>query len=97
MEATGQNKSDSAILASPWLSANGKPSCFSFYYHMNGRDMGRMAVALGQNLIWSVNGSKGNQWNSVSITVTVTAKSQVNIHVVSIANCKSRQVVKTSR
>ena len=77
MEATGSNQSDSAILASPVLSGNGKPSCFSFYYHMNGSGMGRMAVAAGSNIVWVIAGSRGSHWNSAYITLNVTSSFQV--------------------
>ena len=44
---------------------------------MNGSGMGRMAVALGHNIIWTVAGSQGDQWNLVSINLNVTSRSQV--------------------
>lgn len=77
MEATGHNQSNTAILASPLLPGTGKPSCFSFYYHMNGSGIGRMAVAVGGSLVWLIDGSHGSRWNSVSITVNFTGNSQV--------------------
>ena len=84
MEASAPRRpNDTARLVSPQISDN-SPRCLSFYYHMYGMHINLLNVYLkspsqrGQgNLVWSMQGTQGNQWKRATVNVSPNGPYQV--------------------
>lgn len=78
-----RHPNDTARLVGPQISDNA-PRCLSFYYHMYGMHIYLLNVYMkssgqqGQgNLIWSMQGTKGNRWNRATINIAPNGPYQV--------------------
>ena len=76
----------SAILISLELNLK-EPSCFFFYYHMFGRDVGKLHIQAhyGNNTVftvWSKDGNQGNTWflGKVAMETNIKKVAIVGIH-----------------
>ena len=61
--------------------------CFTFYYHMYGRDMGSLRVNLrfknGTEVNrWNITGNQGDRWQSARISVENPEDFQVSVYIV---------------
>jgi hypothetical protein len=88
--STGQIGSNAtAILESGCFDLSGKSSAtFAFKNHMNGNNIGSLTAQATTNdgatwtNIWSVSGSQGNQWNSVSVDLASYLGSTIKLRLV---------------
>lgn len=78
-----RHPNDTARLVSP-LITDSAPRCLSFYYHMYGMHIYLLNVYMkssGQqglgNLIWSMQGTKGNQWRRATVNIASNGPYQV--------------------
>jgi hypothetical protein len=75
-EATGNSPSKTAILNTPCFDfAHVQKPVLSFYYHMNGSQMGSLKVEVGVNgsdytQVWSQSGDQSNAWKLVTLDLT---------------------------
>ena len=59
------------------------PKCFRFYYHMSGRQIGRLDVLLqirgyySEYLMWRKSGEQGNQWRQANVEIGYSGEFQV--------------------
>ncbi|CAG5126615.1 unnamed protein product, partial [Candidula unifasciata] len=75
---------DSARLISPTFISVSEDICLNFFYHMYGQSMGTLNVRLrtGPNfkalnqVIWTMSGDLGNQWNIGEVTIPAVMISQ---------------------
>eukprot|EP00794_Sanderia_malayensis_P012677 gene12677-13978_t len=63
---------DTARLVSPIVTA--PTVCFSFYYHMFGQHVGSLKVSTSSSVkagdaLWNMEGSQGNKWKKVELTI----------------------------
>ncbi|TCP27860.1 putative secreted protein (Por secretion system target) [Tenacibaculum skagerrakense] len=88
--STGQIGSNAtAILESGCFDLSGKSSAtFAFKNHMNGTNIGSLTAQATTNdgatwtNIWTVSGSQGNQWNSVSVDLASYLGSTIKLRLV---------------
>ena len=72
---------DKAILISPVIPAG--QACLKFYYHMNGKDIGKLKLKLFSNnsyvkgTPWRKRGNQGNQWKEAKISISINRPYQV--------------------
>jgi hypothetical protein len=84
-EATGNSPFKTAILNSPCLDfSHLKNPALSFYYHMNGAEMGSLEVEVGVNgnnyaQVWSLSGDQSNSWKKAVIDLSAYEGSVVKI------------------
>ncbi|XP_047128245.1 MAM and LDL-receptor class A domain-containing protein 1 isoform X1 [Hydra vulgaris] len=67
-----RKRNDNAILRSPLYPANSKGSCFNFWYHMYGQDIGSLNIyvgKLGSVPAWNLTSDQGNVWRHGRVTV----------------------------
>ena len=64
---------DKARLLSQTFNGTNTKSCFTFWYHMYGSDIGALnlyeQVGSKETLIWRLSGNKGNNWYSGQVAV----------------------------
>lgn len=67
---------DVARMLSPSLSPAAGAQCFTFWYHMYGRQIGSLLISVKQvqsndsgSLVWSKNMEEGNQWEQGEATI----------------------------
>lgn len=80
-----RKQGDNAKLVSPMFGNDrtGK-SCFTFWYHMHGANVGRLNVYLRQQgnadiLVWSMIGNQPNLWYYNSVNLNTQQQFQVKI------------------
>jgi len=61
MEASGNNPAPSVSLESPAVTVKNE-KCLSFFYHMQGVNMGKLEVLINQHLAFTKSGDQGSQW-----------------------------------
>ena len=77
-----------AILQSDCFDLSGASAAtFSFQNHMNGTDVGSLAVEASTDGVsftnlWSISGSQGDQWNAVDVSLNAYAGSTVILRIV---------------
>ena len=68
----------------PYLQYTGDV-CLGFYYHMSGRDVGRLVVYAGSGLdreVFSITGEQGSDWRRAEVDARLSSGDKV-----STANC----------
>ena len=68
-----------AILKSSEFPANSGDKCLSFYYNMNGKNMGTLKVTIryksGSSIEgWQKSGHQGNQWNPAAVNLPASTE-----------------------
>ena len=53
-----------------FTSAGSGSFCMTFYYHMNGGDIGALKVYSGGQIKFSKSGSQGNAWKKAEVDIT---------------------------
>ena len=85
-ESTGVHIGTNAVLVSPTLDWNSALTCVTFWYSMEGSQMGSLALAAaparGEGsshtaTVWSRSGDQGHGWRRTSVTVHTTGPVQV--------------------
>jgi hypothetical protein len=76
-----RKKGDKARFQSPSY-ASTKASCFQFWYHMYGRNIGILNIYIKKNNqlgnpVWTRSGNMGNKWKISQFSVTSTTAYQV--------------------
>ena len=88
MEASDRKYGDKARLISDWLEPN-KTMCLQFWYHMQGKDVGKLNVYItanfSQNQIWSQEGNQGNRWLFAQVPIYHVSPYKVRIGNFSLA------------
>ncbi len=80
VEAGIINHKKSAILVSSQFQSNFGPKCFTFFYNMNGKDMGSLKIILkstsGKTMqIWEKEGHQGTDWKAAAADIPVMQES----------------------
>ncbi|KAK3600319.1 hypothetical protein CHS0354_006681 [Potamilus streckersoni] len=75
IDASLGNKNSNAILRHAGLYRSG-PACLTFWYHMYGKDMGKLILYTSRNderitTVWCKSGDQGNNWNFAAVDVEV--------------------------
>lgn len=84
-EASGGCSNQEAILLSPCIDVDlGGNSFLSFWYHMNGDDIGSLHVDVFNGVqydydVWTLSGDQGNSWNQVLLDLTDYNGQLINI------------------
>ena len=65
-----RRQNDNAKLS--FTSAGSGSFCMTFYYHMNGRDIGVLKVYSGGQIKFSKSGSQGNTWEKAEVDITAS-------------------------
>jgi len=83
-EASGSCSNDLYVIESPCYDLSGKNSAsIDFYYHMNGTNVGSLHLLISTNngttysSFWSLSGSQGDAWNSISLDLAAYLGSTV--------------------
>ena len=88
IEASHRRYGDKARLISDWLEPN-ETMCLQFWYHMQGKDVGKLNVYITANSlqtqIWSQEGNQGNRWLFAQVPIYHTSPYQVEIYKLSLA------------
>lgn len=86
LEASGPCPSKTAVLLSPCVSLVGATSPqVTFWYHMNGADMGELHIdVLAEGILYpdaipAIVGNQGNQWRSASVNLSAHVGKVVNV------------------
>ena len=83
-EVSTRGRGDKALLISPVIPGNQSHTCFTFFYHMYGEDIGSLTVQsrrLGSTKtsnLWTLSGNRGNSWKFASFPITVEVDYQVS-------------------
>ena len=76
-----RSRGQKARLISPKAAAT-QGKCLTFYYHMNGNNMGTLSIYKMRNNrlytpVWTVGGSQGDIWQPAQVTMTSSTDFQV--------------------
>lgn len=75
-----RKQGDKALLLSPTLTPTTGSKCFSFWYHMYGRNIGSLTITARKigdksgTLAWSKTIQQGNRWNRGEATIPAENK-----------------------
>ena len=87
IEASHRKYGDKARLISDWLEPN-KTMCIQFWYHMYGRDVGKLNVYIvansSQTQEWSQEGNQGNRWFFAQVPIYHTSPYKVGMYKLSL-------------
>ncbi|EDV27491.1 uncharacterized protein TRIADDRAFT_53234 [Trichoplax adhaerens] len=86
MEASDRHAGEKVILVSRVLN-NKRPICFSFWYHMHGKRVGKLLIKVvtknSTEVLWVKEGSQGQDWKEAKINIT-TIPREYQIHIVAV-------------
>ena len=82
IEASHRKYGDKARMISDWLEPN-ETMCLQFWYHMQGKDVGKLNVYITANSlqtkIWSQEGNQGNRWLFAQVPIYHTLPYKVGM------------------
>lgn len=67
IESSGRIRGTVARLQSPKIQSNGNATCMVFYYHMYGQSIETLRVKVGDQVLWEISGSQGNNWYKATL------------------------------
>ncbi|XP_074659491.1 MAM and LDL-receptor class A domain-containing protein 1-like [Tubulanus polymorphus] len=78
METSSMSKDDEAILRLEGLDL-ASDGCFNFYYHMYGKDMGKLIVEVNGNEELEIEGDQGDEWKNEIVPIAAGSDIEVDI------------------
>jgi len=89
IETSGGSAGDTAIIGTaPLLISPG--TILTFAYHMYGSSMGKLAVKVGSDEVWSKEGDQGNAWNMATVDLSSKAGQTLSVEFIGVRGSSYR-------
>ena len=81
IEASGKTWGQVARFESPKIQGNGNTTCMVFYYHLYGQTVETLRVKVGDQVLWEISGSQGNNWYKATVPLNY-------VGIYRVSNCR---------